>query len=435
MRKSGFSLLSLIVGFCAMPTVAFAQDTPPAPAPTPPADAPGVAPATPATQPGAGNPPAPPPAAPPATEAPTDTPAPPAEAVAAPAVTYPNMAITGFVEGAWHRGLVDHASYAGQLPTRIYDTGNGFQLHAMHLSVHSAVNEHVSATIDIDAGSDAAVNNFSAFTPSRTLFDIQEAYAQLTEAGFTLTAGKFATYEGIELIEGPVNPTLTRGFLYGFAEPITHVGAKLHYTQSMFDVGVGVVNGWDTNGSPAAAGAAPPAPGFWTTDNNNQKTLIWRAAVTPDPMFYAALSGTYGVEKPDVDNDPRLSLDLTGAVTPTPNLILNFQGNYGTEKHSAPDGSAAKWYGFGLQPVYKMDAVTVGARVEYFKDNDGTRVALPTGPSDDTSYLNLTVTPGYTFYSAFTLRAEFRYDHASKAVLANASKGQSSVGIGAHYIF
>jgi hypothetical protein len=47
----------------------------------------------------------------------------------------------------------------------------------------------------------------------------------------------------------------------------------------------------------------------------------------------------------------------------------------------------------------------------------------------------LTLTPGYTFYSALTLRGEFRYDHASNPVLANAAKGQTSIGIGAHYVF
>src|SRR5258708_16699814 len=98
--------------------------------------------------------------------------------------------------------------------------------------------------------------------------------------GFTFTAGKFATYEGIEVIEGPADPTITRGFLFWLAEPVTHVGAKLHYTTGPVDVGVGLVNGWDTNNTL-----------FETGDNNNQKTLIWRAAVTPSPMFFAAFSG------------------------------------------------------------------------------------------------------------------------------------------------
>ena len=357
------------------------------------------------------------------------------------------MAITGYVEGAWHRGLVEHANSYGQLPTRVYDAGNGFQLHAMHLSVHSAVNEHVSATVDIDAGSDAAFNNGTAFSPTRTLFDIQEAYAQLTDAGFTFTVGKFATYEGIELIEGPTDPTLTRGLLYGWAEPITHVGAKLHYTTPMVDIGVGVVNGWDTNGATVNNGAGQAS--IWTADNNNNKTLIWRLGVTPDPIFWAGLSGSYGVEKAGQDTDPRLSLDLTGALIPSPMLTINFQGNLGSEKNSDYSARAVdaaglpvaaagtgKWWGLGIQPVVHMDAASLGARLEYMKDTTGTRFAeVGALANGNTGYLNFTLTPGYTFYNAFTMRAEFRYDHASNAVLANAAKGQTSIGIGAHYVF
>ncbi|MEO8902497.1 MAG: outer membrane beta-barrel protein [Polyangiaceae bacterium] len=434
MRKSGFSLLSLVVGVCALPSVAFAQDAAPAaPVPAPGAPTPVAAPPANAAD---ANPAAPAPT-PPADTMPAPAPVEAAPA-APPAVTYPNMAITGYVEGAWHRGLVEHSNSYAQLPTHVYDAGNGFQLHAMHLSVHSAVNEHVSATVDIDAGSDAAFNNGSALGPNRTLFDIQEAYAQLTDAGFTFTVGKFATYEGIELIEGPTDPTLTRGLLYAFAEPITHVGAKLHYTNAMVDVGVGIVNGWDTNG--ATTGLAMGAPSIWTADNNNNKTLIWRLGITPDPIFWAGFSGTYGVEKAGQDTDPRLSLDLTGAIIPSPMLTINFQGNYGSEKHdvaSDPAGAptvldkSASWWGLGLQPVVHMDAASLGARLEYFKDTNGARIAL----ADDTGYLNFTLTPGYTFYDAFTIRGEFRYDHATKEVLANAAKGQTSIGIGAHYVF
>ncbi len=64
---------------------------------------------------------------------------------------------------------------------------------------------------------------------------------------------------------------------------------------------MGVVNGWDTNNAL-----------FNTGDNNNKKTFIWRLGVTPAPIFFAGVSGTYGVEQAD-DSDARLSVDLTAA--------------------------------------------------------------------------------------------------------------------------
>jgi len=428
MRKSGFSLLSLVTGVCLFPAAAFAQTPPappapaPAPAAPPAAEAPGVAPATPATQPAATNAPAPPPAAAPADVAAPPAPAPPAEAVAAPTPTFPATTITGFVEGAYHRML--GSAHIGQaVATRAYDTSNGFLLHLAHLSVKHQLNENVYGVIEIDAGADATYNHDPSGA-QRTLFDVQEAYGVATGSGFTFTAGKFATYEGIEVIEGPSDPTITRGFLYWLAEPVTHVGAKLHYTAGPADIGVGLVNGWDTNNGIFATG-----------DNNNKKTFIWRAAVTPSPMFFAALSGTVGSEQPS-DTNSRVSVDLTGAVVPTDFLTINFQGNLGSEKGVGTDPTkTSSWLGFGLQPVVKSGAMSLGGRLEYFKDKNGSRTLVTSG---DPSLINLTITPGYTIASAFTIRGELRYDHSSEPFLGQASIGKKSQGtmaLSAHYVF
>jgi len=371
MRKSGFSLLSLVVGVCALPSVAVAQ-TPPAgaaaPAAPPAADAPAVAPATPATMPAAAGDSAPPPAATPAPGAP---PAGPAEAAAAPAVTYPSTTITGFVEGGYNHVFgaphpADQGSPASAIPTRAYDPENGFVLHLAHLAVKHQLNENVFAFIAFNAGADSTYNHDPSGS-QRTLFDVPEAYVAATGSGFTFTAGKFTTYEGIEVYQGPANPTISRGFLYWLAEPVTHVGAKLHYASGPVDVGVGLVNGWDTNNGIFATG-----------DNNNQKTFIFRAAVTPSPAFFAALSGTYGVEKANQDTDPRYSIDLTGAAVASPNLTINYQINLGGEKHSdwVDATKSASWVGFGLQPVVHMDAASLGLRFEYFSDSGLSRSGL-----------------------------------------------------------
>ncbi len=290
---------------------------------------------------------------------------------------------------------------------------------------HSAT-EHVTGVIEFDAGSDAAVNNFTSGTPSAQLFDVQEAYASYSNYGLTFTAGKFVTYEGIEVVEGPSNPTITRGFLFFLAEPVTHVGAKLHYATGPLDVGIGLVNGWDTNGR------------FYTSDNNDMKTGIFRVGITPVPQFFAAVSGTYGVEGPGATSNPRMSLDLTGAVIPSDMVTINFQANLGNEKAvGQPDAlgnpTDASWYGFGLQPVLKAGAASIGARFEYFKDKNGSRTLLANSPN----FMNFTITPGYTFDGAFTVRAELRYDTSNQEVLgvdAN-KKNQTTFAIGAHYVF
>jgi len=218
------------------------------------------------------------------------------------------------------------------------------------------------------------------------------------------------------------------------------VGAKLHYTAGAFDIGAGVVNGWDTNNGYFATG-----------DNNPMKTLIWRLGYTSAP-FWAGFSGTYGVEKAG-DSDPRLSLDLTGAAVVSPMLTINFQGNYGSEKKTGyiDASKAATWLGFGLQPVLKVDAFQLGGRFEYFSDNQMSRATFaqsinpkvpatgnlvdPTNTKDKVSYWTLAIAPGYTIAGAVLLRAEFRVDGASEEVLWNTKKTQTSLSLGAAYMF
>lgn len=324
------------------------------------------------------------------------------------------------------------------IPTRAYDPANGFVLHLAHIALKHQLNENVFGFIAFNAGADSAYNHDPSGT-QKTLFDVPEAYVAATGSGFTFTAGKFTTYEGIEVYQGPANPTITRGFLYWLAEPVTHVGAKLHYATGPVDVGIGIVNGWDTNNGVFATG-----------DNNNQKTFIFRAAVTPSPMFFAALSGTYGVEKPNQDTDPRYSLDLTGAAVATPNLTINYQVNLGGEKHSdyVDPTKSASWVGFGIQPVVKVDAASLGLRFEYFSDNGLSRSGLAgtinpknaaTGALangiDKVGLWNLTLTPGYTIAGALLARAEFRVDGASQAGLWANKKNQETISLGASYTF
>jgi hypothetical protein len=204
-------------------------------------------------------------------------------------------------------------------------------------------------------------------------------------------------------------------------------------------VGVGLVNGWDTSNGV-----------FQTGDDNNQKTFIFRAAVTPSPAFFAALSGTYGVEKPGQDTDPRYSLDLTGAAVATPNLTINYQVNLGGEKHSdyVDPTKSASWVGFGIQPVVKVDAASLGLRFEYFNDSGLSRSGLAgtinakdpmTGAlantKDKVGLWNLTLTPGYTIAGALLARAEFRVDGASESALWAGKKTQETISLGASYMF
>jgi hypothetical protein len=387
-------------------------------------------PAAPSSAPAEIAPAAPPPAEPaPAPMMAMPEPAPAVEPVAEPAAeeapALPLPTVNGYVEAGYNIHFsdpnVDHA-----VPLRVYDApGHSFALHAAHLAVTHKFNDNISAVIEVDAGRDAAVNSGAAVYPFKIspqfAFDIQEAYANYASGGWTLTAGKFVTYEGIEVIEGPLNPTITRGLLYGWAEPFTHTGVKLHYAPSdSFNIGVGVVNGWDLIG-----------------DNNGMKTIIARMAITPSTKFFAALSGSVGSEQAGNNDNHRVSIDLTGAITPSDVFQLWYQGNFGMEKHAflgmdQIDGTAT-WWGIGLQPVVTSGDFSFGSRLEYFADPKGVRVGAPQG-----KYFNVTLTPGIKLASVFKLRAELRADIASEKMLgkpSDPSKTQFSGALSAEYTF
>ncbi|HEX3594745.1 MAG TPA: outer membrane beta-barrel protein [Polyangiaceae bacterium] len=381
--------------------------------------------------------PEPAPAAPTPPIAPTPSPVPATEP-AAPAAEPPPPAATiaGYVDAGYH--LDFNKNSISQPPVyRAYDAAGGFQLHAAHLAVSHSFSPEASAFISLDFGSDAILNSANY---GGNPVDVREGYLKWTPGDFTFQAGKFVTLNGIEVVDGPLNPTLTRGFLYWLAEPVGHTGAKVNYALGggVAHLGVGVVNGWDQ-----------------LLDNNNQKTLLFNADVIPSADFHAQISGSWGAEQAADDTHHRLTVDLTGAAV-FDALTLNFQALVGTESFpegtmqandaAAVDNGHARdtWFGIGIQPVYVMDAFSLGARLEYFNDAHGSRLNQPAGVPDKASLLNFTITPGYMVAKNLTLRAEFRIDAALAAKDANGNDAknlfngkstQPTIAVGATYTF
>jgi hypothetical protein len=427
MKKLVFRSLGFAAAVAWLPCLAQAQTPPAEPAPAAPV----------ATEPA---PVAPPPAA---TVTPVPEPAPqsvmvpvtPEPAVVAPPspaiapaeeeAPAPAPTFSGFVEAAYHINFSNPKTQK-VVPLMGYYTpgGNTFVLHAAHLAINHAFNDNVSATIELDAGYDASLNQSYPFstttaTPFGNYFDVQEAYATYKSGIFSLIAGKFATYEGIEVIEGPLNPTNSRGYLYAFAEPITHTGLKMHFTGDTVDFGIGLVNGWDA-----------------LVDNNNFKTFLFKLGLKPSDAFMVALSGTFGAEQASTHYGHRLSLDLTGSYTASESFALWFQGNFGMDNIGADDDrpDTVSWWGLGIQPTYTAETFTFGGRLELFSDPDGARTG---GPKDGT-YVNVTLTPGFILAQGFKVRAELRADIATKDFVGDVDdpgKVQFTGAVGAEYVF
>src|SRR5688500_5962825 len=183
-------------------------------------------------------------------------PDPPPETVSEPApeeAATPSLAptISGFIDGTYNYNF-NHPA-AGVTPYHTYTAPHhSFLLNAAHLALTGGDGK-LSYALEIDAGTDAFVNTLDDD------FDVQEAWAAYTtDLGLGFKVGKFVTFNGIEVIESGANPTISRGFLFGLAEPFTHVGALVTYKISdQLDVAAGAVNGWDV-----------------MVDNNSTKTMV-----------------------------------------------------------------------------------------------------------------------------------------------------------------
>lgn len=324
--------------------------------------------------------------------------------------------LSGFVEAAYHVDFSNPNVDQEQIPALNCYTpaGNTFVLHSAHLALSHAFNDEVSATLELDAGYDATKTAPYPFNGS--FFDAQETYASYHTGHFSVTVGRFAGYEGLEVIEGPFNPTITRGYSYNMAEPNTHTGVKLHYTTDTIDLGLGGVNGWDT-----------------LVDNNTGKTLLWKLGVTPSDAFTINVNGTFGPEQDDVNDVYRLSLDLDASWTVCDRFELRFQTNYGMDGLGSGDAQVVRWYVFGLQSVYTTEMFKLGARAEFFGDPDGARAAM--GP---TNLINVTLTPGLILAQGFEVRAELRGDLSTGQPFRRGShsdRGFISAAAAAAYIF
>lgn len=298
------------------------------------------------------------------------------------------LKLAGHVASTFNYNLMDPAG--GVTPLHSYTAPhNTFLLNQAHVALTGA-DDHFSYAVEIDAGTDAVINSGGSY------FDIQEAYVTYTaDSGLGFKAGKFVTFNGIEVIESPANPTISRGFLFGLAEPYTHVGALGTYKISdTLDVALGAVSGWDL-----------------IVDNNDNKTIVAKLGVTKEKLGLV-LSSYAGKETNNTDW--RATFDAT-AVLKLTKMDLWLQGNVGFEEGVAAMGEDGMWLGFGVQPVYHVDdKLSLCGRLEAFLDGDGARTGA------EQTLVNVSVTPSYMVHEHVTVRFEGRLDFSTEDVFVNA---------------
>ncbi|MEX2139132.1 MAG: porin [Pirellulales bacterium] len=242
-----------------------------------------------------------------------------------------------------------------------------------------------------------------------------QAYAQLGNGTWDFKVGKFYTIIGYETVTAPDNFFYTHAYTHQYGEPFTHTGVLATYNanEQLALLG-GVHYGWDNfedvyNDMSVLGGVT-----FTASDGNSK-------------LAYAFTFGdeeqTFGTVVP---NDERFMQSIVYSRTITDRLSYVFETDYGYQENAFGSGERAQWYGLNQYLFHKINCCwTQGLRAEWFRDDDGFRVA----PAGDYPALGVSNNPasagGFeghfyevayglnykpTWNSNLTVRPEVRYD-------------------------
>jgi hypothetical protein len=224
----------------------------------------------------------------------------------------------------------------------------------------------------------------------------------LTPGGMDIRVGKFYTLMGREVYPGADTDFYSRAYENVYATPFTHTGlmATLHATPTL-DVLVGVVRGWDV-----------------FRDNNDMVSFhggfIWNS---PDKRYNWTTAWITGPEQPDNNHDYRTLLtSYLTAKLPGDAWTVSAGGNIGYESNAAVDADTgrrkdAKWYGATINVFYDIHPkVRLGTRLEWFRDEQGTRTAQLGRPGFPATFYDFTLGVTYKPWRSVIIRPELRVD-------------------------
>ena len=275
-----------------------------------------------------------------------------------------------------------------------------FSIGVAEVALSKAVSapSDVGFLFDLDFGGVISPRTVAAGdTPGN--FDLRQAFVSWVApvgSGLRLDLGKYVTHHGYEVIEGysGYNDNYSRSFLFNYAIPFTHTGAKLSYTFSpKVSAMLMVVNGWDS-----------------VLSQTRGKTVGAQVALTPIEPLSLIVNYMAGAERISGQDQIRQLIDAVAIFKATSELTLGLNGDFGTESRTTkaiPNASAANWYGGAAYLHYEgPSGAGLAVRGEVFRDDGGTRLGLG---APATVYEG-TATAFYKISGHFVVRGEFRLD-------------------------
>ena len=324
-----------------------------------------------------------------------------------------SLIISGSVDGYYRYNFANNATSTNN-KTSFTNSQNSFALGMASVRADAtALAGKVTATADLGFGKRAEEFSYYDTASKSSLTYVKQLYITYAlSSKVKITAGKFATHVGYEVLDAPLNRNYSMSYMFTNG-PFSHTGVKLDVTAGPVGFMVGVANFIDQ-----------------TATTNPIKTLIAQvSSATKDGKLKAYLNyagflgSTAGTNPLSLKSLSQLDLVVNGVVTSKFNIGFNgtVQSRQQIANAAAVSGS---WYGAALYlNVDPTAAVGLTLRSEYISDSKiiyyGTKNIFA-----NTLSLNYKVGP-------FTLIPELRIESAQSAIYTkNDGTGSKSTATG-----
>ncbi|MCE9546925.1 MAG: porin, partial [Planctomycetia bacterium] len=248
----------------------------------------------------------------------------------------------------------------------------------------------------------------------------------------TVKAGHFFTPIGNEVVGATGNFFYSHAYTMLYGEPFTHTGVQADYkVNDQLTVTAGWVQGWDS-GYNNVNNANCFLGGFtWTSEDANTSLLYYLTAGDWG-------NGTF-VQSRNVTltNGNIYMQSIVGKHKFCSGWQYIIQSDLGVNTNIPGDSTC--WYGVNQYLIKELNCCwAVGARLEWFKDQDGVRVLDANGGTNAGSYYEATAGLNWKPHTNVNIRPELRYDwYTGQGTPYSdvSSKNQLTFGLDAYFTF
>ena len=299
----------------------------------------------------------------------------------------------------------------------------GFGLNQLKLEIETTGDGPFGFRSDIWFGSGARLFRDGLEPgPLADLLYVQQAYGYYRFGnGAQFDMGAFGTIAGLEVAESHLNWNYTRGILWAWNEPFSHVGARLGVPLTdTFTGTLMLVNGFDN---------------AW--DQNTGKSYGVQGSLAPSDQFNTTLTWINGPENAGTNDGwlRDLSWNAYVGLTDRVEAMVNMDYISATDEMGA---SATSWGLGGYLRFHVNDRVRIAERYEFMNDREARSTGLEQMLMENT--LTLEFQP-VVDDPRFLTRLEYRRDWSDADFFScsgcggGLSKSQNTFTIGMSWVF